>query len=146
MRGKCGSFPNIQIRLVAANRYYGVLPAPVLLQPSIVLFTELLDYTINRTWIYHSIVIGIGPFAVVSNAGELFVEHGLSIKRRSPFPHTVIAELTNDLIMYQPTREAFEEQGYETLVGPNRISIEGIESIVETSIDMLVELRRNHEQ
>jgi hypothetical protein len=87
-------------------------------------------------------VMAIGPFAVASNPGELFVEHGLTIKRRSPFPHTVVAELTNDSIMYQPTREAFEQQGYETLVGPNRVSIEGIESIVETSIDMLNELRR----
>ena len=86
-------------------------------------------------------VIGIGPFAVASNAGELFVEHGLAIKQESPFPHTVVAELTNDLIMYQPTREAFEQQGYETLVGPNRVSIEGIESLVGTAIEMLTELR-----
>ncbi len=82
----------------------------------------------------------IGPFAIASNPGELFVEHGLSIKRRSPFPHTVVAELTNDLIMYQPTRAAFEQQGYETLVGPNRVAIEGIETIVNTAIELLKEL------
>jgi hypothetical protein len=82
----------------------------------------------------------IGPLAIATNAGELFVEHGLTIKRRSPFPHTVVAELTNDLIMYQPTREAFEQQGYETLVGPNRVSIEGIETLVETAVDLLHEL------
>ena len=82
----------------------------------------------------------IGPFAIATNAGELFVEHGLTIKRESPFPHTVVAELTNDLIMYQPTREAFEQQGYETLVGPNRVSMEGIEVLVETAIELLQEL------
>jgi hypothetical protein len=85
-------------------------------------------------------VARIGPFAIATNAGELFVEHGLTIKRRSPFPHTVVAELTNDLIMYEPTREAFEQQGYETLIGPSRVSIEGVEKLVETAIDMLHEL------
>lgn len=82
----------------------------------------------------------IGPFALASNPGELFVEHGLTIKMCSPFPHTAVAELTNDLIMYQPTRRAFELQGYETLVGPNRVSIEGIEQIVDTACILLDEL------
>ncbi|MHB0857890.1 MAG: neutral/alkaline non-lysosomal ceramidase N-terminal domain-containing protein [Anaerolineae bacterium] len=82
----------------------------------------------------------IGPFAIATNPGELFVEHGLSIKQRSPFPHTVVAELTNDAIFYQPTREAFAQMGYETLVGPNRVSIEGIERIVSTAVELLDEL------
>jgi neutral ceramidase len=79
----------------------------------------------------------IGPFAIASNPGELFVEHGLSIKRRSPFRHTVVSELTNDLILYQPTREAFAQQGYETLVGPNRVAMEGIERIVDTAVELV---------
>ena len=84
--------------------------------------------------------VRLGPFAIASNPGELFVEHGLTIKRRSPFRHTVVAELSNDIILYQPTREAFEQQGYETLVGANRISMEGIEQIVDTAVDLLQEL------
>ena len=84
--------------------------------------------------------IRLGPFAVASNPGELFVEHGLTIKRESPFPHTVVAELTNDCILYQPTREAFEQQGYETLVGANRISMDGIEEIVGAAVELLEEL------
>jgi len=79
----------------------------------------------------------IGPLGIASNAGELFVEWGLSIKRRSPFPHTVVAELTNDTIGYQPTREAFEQQGYETLVGANWVSLEGIEMLVDTAVELL---------
>ncbi len=82
----------------------------------------------------------IGPFAIASNPGELFVEHGLTIKRLSPFPHTIVAELTNDLIMYQPTQAAFAQQGYETLVGPNRVALEGIETIVNTAVELLTEL------
>jgi len=82
----------------------------------------------------------IGPFAIASNPGELFVEHGLTIKRRSPFKHTAVAELTNDIILYQPTREAFEQEGYETLVGANRVAMEGIEIIVDTASQLLEEL------
>ena len=78
-----------------------------------------------------------GPFAIATNAGELFVEHGLEIKQDSPFPFTVVTELTNGLAMYQPTREAFEQQGYETLVGPNRVSAEGIEMLVDTAVELL---------
>ena len=60
-----------------------------------------------------------------------------SLKRRSPFPHTVVAQLTNDIVLFQPTREAFEQQGYEALVGPNRVSLAGIEKIVDTAVDLL---------
>ena len=81
--------------------------------------------------------IRMGPLGIASNPGEYFVEHGITIKRRSPFPHTVVAQLTNDLIMYQPTREALEQQGYETLVGPNRVSIEGIEKMTDTAVELL---------
>ena len=87
----------------------------------------------------------IGPFAIASNPGELFVEHGLTIKRFSPFPHTIVAELTNDLIMYQPTEAAFAQQGYETLVGPNRVALEGIETIVNTAVELLTELWETEE-
>jgi hypothetical protein len=84
--------------------------------------------------------IRIGPFGLASNPGELFVEHGLTIKRRSPFKHTAVAELTNDLILYQPTRQAFEQEGYETLVGANRVTIEGIEKLVDTAVELLEQL------
>lgn len=90
-----------------------------------------------------TVVVGaarIGPFAIATNPGELFVEHGLTIKRRSPFRHTVVSELTNDLIMYQPTRQAFAQQGYETLVGPNRVAMEGVEKIVDTAVELVEEL------
>lgn len=82
----------------------------------------------------------IGPLAIATNPGELFVEHGLTIKRQSPFPHTVVAELTNDLIMYQPTAAAFAQQGYETLVGANRVAPAGVDLIVKTAIALLQEL------
>ena len=84
--------------------------------------------------------VRLGPFAIASNPGELFVEHGLRIKKLSPFRHTVVAQLSNDIIGYQPTREAFGQEGYETLVGANHVSIEGIEQLVDTALELLKEL------
>ena len=82
----------------------------------------------------------IGPFAIATNAGELFVEWGISIKKQSPFPHTVLSELTNDWVGYEPTALAFQHEGYETLAGANFVSLEGIQTLVDTAVEMLNEL------
>jgi len=88
----------------------------------------------------------IGPFAIATNAGELFVEWGISVKKRSPFPHTIVSELTNDWVGYEPTAQAFQHEGYETLAGANFVSLEGIQKLVDTSVDLLTELwkKENH--
>jgi hypothetical protein len=85
----------------------------------------------------------IGPFAIATNAGELFVEWGISVKKRSPFPHTILSELTNDWVGYEPTELAFQHEGYETLAGANFVSLEGIRKLVDTSVEMLDELWKN---
>lgn len=82
----------------------------------------------------------IGPFAIATNAGELFVEWGISVKRQSPFPHTIVSELTNDWVGYEPTELAFQHEGYEALAGANFVSLEGIQKLVDTSVDLLREL------
>ncbi len=79
----------------------------------------------------------IGPLGIASNAGELFVERGLSVKRRSPFRHTIVCELTNEWAGYEPTAQAFEHEGYETLVGVNFVSEEGIQILVDTAVELL---------
>lgn len=79
----------------------------------------------------------IGPLGLATNAGELFVEWGIEIKRRSPFPHTIVAELTNDSIGYQPDRQAFMQEGYEALVGANRVSPEGIQMLADNAVELL---------
>jgi hypothetical protein len=54
--------------------------------------------------------------AIVTLPGEVFVEHGLAIKRASPFPTTLVIELANDGGPgYVPTRQAFGEGDYEVL-------------------------------
>ncbi len=84
----------------------------------------------------------IGPFAIATNAGELFVEWGISVKKRSPFPHTILSELTNDWIGYEPTAQAFEHEGYETLAGVNFVSLEGIQTLVDTAVELLDHLSK----
>ena len=82
----------------------------------------------------------IGPLGIATNAGELFVEWGISIKRRSPFPHTIVSELTNDWIGYEPTAQAFQHEGYESLAGVNFVSLEGIQQLVDTAVELLDQL------
>ena len=79
----------------------------------------------------------IGPLGIATNAGELFVEWGLSVKKRSPFPHTIVSELTNDWVGYEPTAQGFQHEGYETLVGVNFVSLEGIQMLVDTAVELL---------
>lgn len=51
--------------------------------------------------------------AVVSLPGEIFVELGMYIKSRSPYPHTIIVELANGSVDYIPDMNAFIEGNYE---------------------------------
>jgi len=67
------------------------------------------------------------------------------VKRRSPFPHTIVSELTNDWIGYEPTEIAFEHEGYETLAGVNFVSLEGIQMQVDAVVELLEELWENAE-
>jgi len=79
----------------------------------------------------------IGPLGIATNAGELFVEWGLSVKKRSPFPHTIVSELTNEWVGYEPTAQGFQQEGYEALVGVNFVSLEGIQMLVDTAVELL---------
>jgi neutral ceramidase len=59
-------------------------------------------------------VLTIGrEIAFVSLPGEVFVELGLSIKKASPFPFTMIMELANGSIGYIPNKPAYSEGNYE---------------------------------
>jgi predicted nucleic acid-binding protein len=80
-----------------------------------------------------------GDLALVSAPGELFVELGLEIKRRSLFGQTMVLELANDSAGYLPARRAYEEGAYEpeaSLFAP------GVgEQIVRTAVGLLSGLR-----
>lgn len=51
--------------------------------------------------------------AWVGLPGEIFVELGLQLKKRSPFPHTFIVELANENVGYVPDRRSYAEGAYE---------------------------------
>jgi len=76
--------------------------------------------------------------AVVGLPGEVFVEHGLAIKKASPFPVTLVIELSQDDVAYVPTRKAFTEGSYETV--NSRIAPGGGEAMTDAAIRLLKEL------
>jgi neutral ceramidase len=76
--------------------------------------------------------------AVVGLPGEVFVEHGLAIKKASPFPVTLVIELCQDDVAYVPTKKAFAEGSYETV--NSRIAPRGGEAMTEVAIKLLKEL------
>ncbi len=77
--------------------------------------------------------------AIVTLPGEVFVEHGLAIKRGSPFKTTLVVELANANPAYIPTRKAFEEGSYEIV--NSRVAPGGGEMLVEAALRLLTRLR-----
>ncbi len=90
-------------------------------------------------------VIALGnQLAWVGLPGEVFVELGLAIKRASPFPLTIIAELANDDIGYVPNREAYPQGAYEPVSA--RIAQGSGEMLVDTAVRLLTDLFRKNGQ
>ena len=56
----------------------------------------------------------VGDLGVVGLHGEVFSEIGLDIKKRSPFPQTMILGLANGSVGYIATDQAMDEGSYET--------------------------------
>ncbi len=84
--------------------------------------------------------IQIGPVAFVSNPSEYFCEFGLSIKARSQFPYTYVAELANGCIGYVPTPETMGPQGggYEPrLAMSSKLVPQAGQMIADASVELL---------
>ncbi len=84
----------------------------------------------------------LGDIAIVGIPGEVFVEIGLGIKKGSPFEHTFVAGYTNGCIGYMPTKEAFQEGGYEThsayrLYGIYPVDQDVAEKMINSSLRLL---------
>jgi hypothetical protein len=77
--------------------------------------------------------------AILTNPAELFCEFGLEIKQNSPVKYTLVSELTNGAMGYVPTRQAFEEGGYEIrkLAGNSFLAMDAGERIVDASLSLL---------
>jgi hypothetical protein len=95
----------------------------------------------RTTWLQ---VIRIGEVAIAGVPAEFFTKLGLDVKNRSPFRHTVIAELANDWIGYVPDVDAFKLGGYQVWTGFHSYCEPGTgERIVDEVVKMLEEARGN---
>jgi neutral ceramidase len=79
--------------------------------------------------------------AIVALPGEMFVEHGLTIKNLSPFTTTLIVELANEMCGYVPNRKAFPQGEYE--VEQAQLAPGGGEMMVEAAVEMLHQLKQD---
>lgn len=68
----------------------------------------------SKTWIS---AMRIGDVAIVGVPAELFTQLGMDIKKRSPFRHTIIAELANDYVGYVGNADAYRLGGYQLWMG-----------------------------
>jgi neutral ceramidase len=94
----------------------------------------------GKPWEVEVQVIALGQqVAIVGLPGEIFVELGLAIKKGSPFPVTVIAELANGSIGYIPNRSAYAEGNYEVISA--RCAEGAGELLAESAVKLLHQLR-----
>jgi hypothetical protein len=84
--------------------------------------------------------IRIGDLAVCAIPFETFVEIGLELKDRSPFPQTMVIGLANGRYGYLPTPEQHRLGGYETWLGTNKVQKDASVILVNHLVEMLTEL------
>jgi hypothetical protein len=87
-------------------------------------------------------VIRIGDFAMCAIPFETLVEIGLDLKRRSPFPRTMVVGIANGYNGYLPTPEQHRLGGYETWMGTNRVQEDSSTLITNELLGMLGELAK----
>jgi hypothetical protein len=85
-------------------------------------------------------VFRIGDLAVVGLPGEIFCELGTEIKKQSPARHTLVVELANGAIGYVPTRQAYEQGGYEPSPGAAFFGPGSGEALVASALNQLNKL------
>jgi len=86
-------------------------------------------------------VLALGSdVAWVALPGEAFVELGLAIKKRSPFPLTLVATLSNDNIGYIPDQRSYAEGNYEPISA--RCAPGSGEKLVDAAVSLLEELHQ----
>lgn len=88
-------------------------------------------------------IVRIGDVAIASNPCELYCQFGLDLKRRSPAPITMIAQLTNGLGGYCPTAYGALGGGYSgEAIYWSRLEVLAGYKLVDFSAAMLHELWR----
>ncbi|CAM5459305.1 hypothetical protein [Leifsonia shinshuensis] len=77
--------------------------------------------------------------AIVTAPGEVFTELGDRVLAGSPFPFTIYSGYTNGSINYIPTREAYDQGGYE-VTHACQVAPEAGDELVSESVGLLVEV------
>lgn len=86
--------------------------------------------------------IRLGDLGIVTFPGEAFVELGLEVKEKSPFPLTFCMELSNDYLGYIPTVAGHEQGGYETWRARSSfLARDAAPKLVETALHLLKQIR-----
>lgn len=85
--------------------------------------------------------IRIGDQAIVSLPFEVLVEIGLDLKKRSPFPRTLVVELANGGFGYLPPPHQHELGGYETWLGTSKMEKQASVILTDHLLEMLKELK-----
>ncbi|GAA5146606.1 neutral/alkaline non-lysosomal ceramidase N-terminal domain-containing protein [Prosthecobacter algae] len=83
----------------------------------------------------------IGDFAICGIPFETFVEIGLDLKKRSPFPQTMVIGLANARHGYLPTLEQHPLGGYETWLGTNQVQEDTSTILTDHLLEMLSTLK-----
>lgn len=86
--------------------------------------------------------IVVGDLAICAIPFETFVEIGLELKKKSPFPRTMVVGIANGYNGYLPTPEQHKLGGYETWLGSNRVREDTSTILTEQLLEMLGELSR----
>ncbi len=84
----------------------------------------------------------IGDLGICAIPFETFVEIGLELKQRSPFPLTMVIGLANGRYGYLPTPEHHKLGGYETWLGTNIVQEDSSVILTKHLLEMLTELHR----
>lgn len=87
--------------------------------------------------------IRIGDLAVCAIPFETFVETGLGLKKRSPFPLTMVIGLANGRHGYLPTPEQHKLGGYETWLGTNVVQEDTSVILTNHLLEMLADLKKD---
>lgn len=87
-------------------------------------------------------VMRIGDLGVATLPCEVFVETGLQLKQKSPFPEAFAVSLAHGYFGYLPTVEHHRLGGYETWMGTNRLEIEAEPKLVQALLGMMERLQK----